>query len=181
MPTNDSTFVCSGCGLTLFTQDAVDIEPDGILLCSVCSGEKDTNPKDGVGIRKWRQYATVPMSFVWGIGVAMLEGARKYGRHNYRKSGVRASVYVDAAKGHIDQFWEGEDIDKDSQLHHLLKAGASLAVLYDGIANGKWVDDRPPKMDLDKFRGEMQTAVDSLFEKYPDAKPPITEKGTPDA
>lgn len=137
---------------------------------------EDTNPKDGIGIRKWRQYAVVPCSFVWGMGVAMLEGALKYGRHNYRVAGVRASVYVDAAKGHIDQFWEGEDLDPDSQLHHILKAGASLAVLYDGIAYENWVDDRPPKMNLDAFRKEMQQAVDTVFDKYPDAVPPYIEK-----
>lgn len=145
------------------------------------TSEKETNPKDGCGIRKWRQYATVPMTFVWGVGVAMLEGARKYRRHNYRVAGVRASVYVDAAKGHIDQFWEGEDIDPDSRLHHLLKAGASLAVLYDGIVMENWVDDRPPRIPLDKFRGEMQQAVDFLFEKYPEGLAPYTEKGKKDA
>ena len=90
---------------------------------------KDTNPKDAVGIRKWRQYTSVPTTFVWAVGVAMLEGARKYGRSNYRVAGVRASVYVDAAKGHIDQWWEGENLDPDTGLSHLVKAAASLAVL----------------------------------------------------
>lgn len=137
---------------------------------------KDTNPKDAVGVRKWRQYAVVPTPFIWGVGVAMLEGARKYGRHNYRVAGVRASVYVDAAKGHIDQFFEGEDIDADSGLHHLLKAAASLAVLYDGIVMGNWVDDRPPKTNLAEFREEMQRAVDHIFKTIPDAKPPFVQK-----
>jgi len=138
---------------------------------------KDTNPKEGVGVKKWRQYSATPTTVIWGLGAAMLEGARKYGRHNYRVDGVRASVYVDAAKGHIDQFWEGEDIDRDSQLHHILKAMGSLAVLYDAIANDFWVDDRPPKIDLDKIRREMQTAVDHMFEKYPDGKPSYTQVG----
>jgi len=138
---------------------------------------KDANPKDAVGTRKWRQYTTVPCTAIWAIGVAMLEGARKYGRHNYRRAGVRASVYVDAAKGHIDQFWEGEDIDTDSGLPHLAKAMASLVVLYDSIATGRWVDDRPPKLDLDSERERLQAAVDAIFERIPDAAPPITELG----
>jgi len=139
--------------------------------------KKDTNPKDAVGVRKWRQYATVPCTAIWAIGAAMLEGARKYGRHNYRVAGVRASVYVDAAKGHIDQFWEGEDLDKDSGLPHLAKAMASLVVLYDGIAVGNWVDDRPPRIDLDHVRQELQDAVDGIFDRIPNAAPPYTEIG----
>jgi len=134
------------------------------------------NPKDAVGVKKWRQYTSTPSTAVWALGVAMLEGARKYGRHNYRVSPVRASVYVDAAKGHIDCFWEGEDVDPDSKLHHLVKAMASLAVLYDATIKGSWEDDRPPKIDLNAFKNEMQAAVDHIFEQIPEAKPAFTEK-----
>lgn len=131
---------------------------------------KDTNPKDAVGTQKWRQYCTVPTTIIWELGVAMLEGARKYGRHNYRIAGVRASVYVDAAKGHIDQWWEGEDIDVESNLNHIIKAIASLAVLRDAMIHNKWVDDRPPKTDLNTLRDDLQVAVDGIFERIPDAK-----------
>lgn len=131
---------------------------------------KDTNPKDAVGTKKWRQYCTVPTTILWELGVAMLEGARKYGRHNYRIAGVRASVYVDAAKGHIDQWWEGEDIDEESKLNHLVKAIASLVVLRDAMIQNKWVDDRPPKTDLDALRKNLQAAVDGIFERIPEAK-----------
>lgn len=136
---------------------------------------KDTNPKDAVGTKKWRQYCTVPTTILWELGVAMLEGARKYGRHNYRIAGVRASVYVDAAKGHIDQWWEGEDIDEESKLNHLVKAIASLVVLRDAMIQGKWVDDRPPKTDLDSIRKNLQEAVDSIFERIPEAKDAFLE------
>lgn len=132
--------------------------------------KKDTNPKDAVGTKKWRQYTVVPMTVIWELGVAMLEGARKYGRHNYRVSGVRASVYVDAAKGHIDAYWEGQDIDPDSGLHHVTKAIASLAVLRDAMIQKKYIDDRPPKTDMDAFAAEMQDRVNEIFERYPNAE-----------
>ncbi|MEE8372806.1 MAG: dATP/dGTP diphosphohydrolase domain-containing protein [Dehalococcoidia bacterium] len=131
---------------------------------------KDTNPKDAVGTKKWRQYCTVPTTVIWELGVAMLEGARKYGRHNYRVAGVRASVYIDAAKGHIDQWWEGEDIDEESKLNHIIKAIASLAVLRDAMIQNRWLDDRPPKTDLPKLRADLQGAVDGIFERIPEAK-----------
>lgn len=131
---------------------------------------KDTNPKDAVGTKKWRQYCTVPTTVIWELGVAMLEGARKYGRHNYRIAGVRASVYVDAAKGHIDQWWEGEDIDEESKLSHITKAMASLLVLRDAMIQDRWLDDRPPKTDLVALRADLQEAVDGIFERVPVAK-----------
>jgi len=131
---------------------------------------KETNPKDAVGTKKWRQYCTVPTTVIWELGVAMLEGARKYGRHNYRIAGVRASVYIDAAKGHIDQWWEGEDTDEESKLNHIVKAIATLVVLRDAMIHNKWVDDRPPKTDLKALRADLQVAVDGIFERIPDAK-----------
>lgn len=136
---------------------------------------KETNPKDAVGIRRWRQFTTVPMTVIAELGVAMLEGARKYGRHNYRVAGVRASVYVDAAMGHIVQWWEGEDIDRDSQLSHITKAIASLTVLRDAMIQNKLVDDRPPKANLDSVRDDLQAVVDDLFLKHPEPKAPFTQ------
>ncbi|WP_174068441.1 dATP/dGTP diphosphohydrolase domain-containing protein [Agrobacterium tumefaciens] len=138
---------------------------------------KETNPKDGIGIKKWRQFATLPMTVMCEVGVAMLEGAAKYGRHNYRVSGVKASVYVDAAVGHIMQWWEGEDIDDDSKLSHITKAISSLVVLRDAMIQQQLNDDRPPKAKLDDVRNELQRVVDAMFEKYPEGAQPYTEHG----
>lgn len=135
---------------------------------------KDTNPKDAIGTKKWRQFTVVPFQVIWEVGVGMLEGALKYGRHNYRASGVRASVYVDAALGHIHQFWEGEDIDPDStaHLHHITKAITSLTVLRDAMMNDFYVDDRPPRIkDMDGVRTQLQSAVEELFKEHADKNP----------
>ena len=137
---------------------------------------KDTNPKDAIGIRKWRVFSTLPMTVMCEVGVAMLEGAMKYRRHNYRKAGVRASVYVDASKGHIMQWWEGEDLDPDTGLNHITKAIASLMVLRDAMIQDKLYDDRPPKGNLDAVRENLQGIVDEFHKKYPEPLPPYTEK-----
>jgi len=105
---------------------------------------KPTNPKDSIGIRK-APLSTVPSGVIAELGVAMLEGAAKYGRHNYREAGVRGSVYYDALMRHIIAWWEGEDIDPDSGMNHVTKAIATLAVLRDSMMQDNWVDDRPPK------------------------------------
>lgn len=134
------------------------------------SETKDTNPKDAVGIRKV-PVSTVPANVIQEIGLAMLEGALKYGRHNYRVTGVRASVYYDAAMGHMMSWWEGEDLDPDSGLSHITKALASLTVLRDAMARGMLTDDRPPEggRAADIHRSDLR--VGELLDKYPDPKP----------
>ena len=133
---------------------------------------KASNPKDAVGSGKWRKFAPVPQTVVWELGVAMMEGALKYGRHNYRAAGVRGSVYFDAAMGHLSQWWEGEDKDPDTGLSHLTKAMASLVVLRDAMIQAEYgedaslfVDDRPPKTgDLNGLRAELQGVVDDMID-----------------
>jgi hypothetical protein len=134
--------------------------------------KKDTNPKDAVGIRK-APMSCVPAQPLLELGLAMMEGARKYGRHNYRVSGVRSSVYYDATLRHLMAWWEGEDIDPDSGLSHLVKAMACLCVIRDSTIIGNVVDDRPPalksgwQVDLNKKAGD-------LIDRLPHAKKPYT-------
>ncbi len=138
---------------------------------------KESNPKDMVGVRK------APMSTVSGpvmaeIGVAMLEGASKYGRHNYRAVGVRASVYYDATMRHLMGWWEGEDIDADSGLSHVTKAIASLVVLRDAMIQSMFTDDRPPRSV--PFYAALNAGAASIVDRYADRNPThytITYKG----
>ena len=107
---------------------------------------KPSNPKDIIGIRK-APMSVVPANVLAEIGVGLLEGATKYGRHNYRVIGVRASVYYDAAMRHLMAWWEGEDIDSDpgsARLNHITKAITSLVVLRDAMMQEMLDDDRPP-------------------------------------
>ncbi len=135
---------------------------------------KPTNPKDALGILK-TPTSVIPSGVIAELGVAMLEGALKYGRHNYRVIGVRASVYYDATSRHITAWWEGEDDDPDSQLSHITKAIASLTVLRDAMLRDNWVDDRPPRMK-DGWLNTLNAKVKALIAKYPNPVPPYTEK-----
>lgn len=134
---------------------------------------KDTNPKDAVGIKK-APFSTVSAAVIAEIGIAMLEGARKYGRHNYRISSVRYSVYYDAAFRHLTSWWEGQDIDPDSGLSHITKALATLTVLRDAMIANKVVDDRPPALP-EGWEKNLQAHVDTIFAKYPEAKEAFTQ------
>lgn len=137
------------------------------------------NPKDAVGVRKWRQYFCVPTRVMWEVGVGMLEGALKYGRFNYRATGVQASIYVDASLGHIGAWAEGQDLDPDTGLSHITKAICSLIVLRDGMIEGNFVDDRAPRhRSIDDHTAELQRVVDAMFDKHTDPAAPFTETST---
>ena len=137
---------------------------------------KESNPKDAIGVKKaWISYVSMPV--LMEVSVGMMEGGFKYGRHNYREIGVRASVYVDATFRHLSAFWEGEDVDPISELSHVTKAITSLVVLRDAMIQDMWVDDRPPPAPagwLDK----LNAAVEKLAAKFPNPVPPYTAKKT---
>lgn len=129
---------------------------------------KLSNPKAIVGIKK------VPMSAVSApvmaeIGVAMLEGAAKYGRHNYRAVGVRSSVYYDSTMRHLMAWWEGEDVDADSGMSHVTKAITSLVVLRDAMIQGMCTDDRPPSSV--EFYTALNAKAGAIIDKYADRDP----------
>jgi Domain of unknown function (DUF5664)/Domain of unknown function (DUF4406) len=138
------------------------------------TGTKPSNPKDELGIRRMPM-STVPAPVLAGVGVAMLEGALKYGRHNYRSIGVRASVYYDATMRHLMAWWEGEDLDPDSDISHITKAIASLVVLGDAELQGNLTDDRPPRSPANWYQ-KLNSRVTALLEKYPNPVKPYTHQ-----
>ena len=139
--------------------------------------KKESNPKYSAGIKKAPLHC-IPCGPLFEVGLAMLEGSRKYGRHNYRDVGVRASVYYDAALGHITDWWEGEDNDPDSGVHHLIKAMACLLVVRDSMLMENFNDDRPLRYPKKHGRSDFNAQVKIIMEKYPDCKEPFLEKGT---
>jgi hypothetical protein len=103
---------------------------------------KKTNPKDACGIKKV-PISGMPANVLLEAGLVKLHGDLKYGRFNWREAGVRGSVYYDAAFRHIAAWYEGEDDDPDSGIHHIAHAITGLIVLRDSIMRGNWTDDRP--------------------------------------
>lgn len=104
--------------------------------------DKPTNPKDAIASATKLPLHLWPFAATALGCLALLEGALKYGRANWRASGVRASVYKDALDRHMGAWFEGEDTDPCSGLPHLAHALACLAILVDAQANGALTDDR---------------------------------------
>lgn len=139
---------------------------------------KPTNPKDALGIKKV-PFHCIPSAPLLEVGLAMMEGGRKYGAHNYRAIGVRVSAYYDAIMRHLIAWWEGEDIDPDSGVHHIVKAMACLFVLRDSMFMENYKDDRPIKYPKGLKIDRLNKLAEALIEKYPECVEPFLEKAHP--
>lgn len=135
-----------------------------MMMSAERCNHKPPNPKDALGIAK-APMSCVPVNVVAELGVAMMEGALKYGRYNWRTADVRGSVYFDAAIRHLFAWWEGENIDPDSGMSHVVKAMASLCVLRDGMQQPGFTDDRPGVNTKLKY-AELNKHVVKLLMKY---------------
>lgn len=134
------------------------------------TGLKPTNPKDAIGsdklpIHLWPATATALGS------IAMLNGMLKYGRSNFRAIGVKSSIYIDAAKRHLDAWFEGEEHDPDDGVPHLAAALACIAIIVDARAAGKLNDDRQISGGYRKLVEELTPHVKRLKELHKDRSP----------
>jgi hypothetical protein len=143
---------------------------------------KDSNPKDAIGSTK-PPIDNVPLSVISEVGMALAEGQYKYGGYNWRVIGVRASVYWNAAFRHIKAWYEGEDLDPDSQLSHITKAISALVVLRDAMIQENWNDDRPPrsKQTPAMVNEQYKQMLERLKSLQPDPVEGYTQKGIDDA
>ncbi len=106
----------------------------------------------------------MPINVLMEAGLVKLHGDLKYGRFNWREAGVRGSVYYDAALRHLAAWYEGEDIDPDSGVHHIAHAICGLAVLRDSMIRDNWSDDRPPPSDTG-WINEFNTLAEKMIDK----------------
>jgi Domain of unknown function (DUF5664) len=133
--------------------------------------KKATNPKDGQATTR-ADLSNFPDSAVLYGSLAFTEGGLKYGEYNWRKTGVQSSVYVSAARRHLAKWFNGEELDPKTGVHHLGNALACIAVLVDAIEVGNLNDDRPPKVSSDMFNRAEET-IRHLQEMYPNKQPRI--------
>jgi len=136
---------------------------------------KSTNPKDGIGLTK-AALSVVPLPPMFEMALAMMEGALKYGRHNYREAGIRYSVYFDAMIRHLTLWFEGQERAEDSGVHHLGHVMACCAIALDDILSTEpqGIDDRPPVTYAPDWLAQFNARVAELKARYPNPKPPCT-------
>lgn len=134
---------------------------------------KQSNPKDIIGSRKL-DLGCVPYTLLVCAARALWEGVVKYGRFNWRICGIRASIYHAALLRHVAKWWNGQNCDKLTRVHHLDNAIACLAILRDAELYGCMTDDRPPCPDPDAMAmliDEGEETVAHLGELFADKNP----------
>lgn len=131
---------------------------------------KDTNPKDAIATNKLGLHL-VPSSLIAAAAVAFTEGALKYGKFNWRVSGVRASVYLDALMRHVFSWANGEECDPITGISHLSSALACIGIIVDAKLCGKLIDDRPPAAPFGDHARETEKHVGKLRELFKSFSP----------
>lgn len=128
------------------------------------------NPKDAVAGAKAPLHL-IPNGPLVLVAQALQDGASKYGAFNWRAPGMRinSSVYTGAAKRHVGQYEDGEDLDPSSECDHIAHAIAGLLILLDAKINGALVDDRPPPGGMSIMLGQYRLPKS--------ARPPATRRG----
>jgi len=100
----------------------------------------DANPKDAAARSKPNQ-ACAPATAAYWWGYVHEQGAFKYAAFNWRRAPVKASVYVEAARRHLELLAAGEVNDPDSGAPHAAHVMASMAILIDAYYHNTLVDD----------------------------------------
>jgi hypothetical protein len=101
----------------------------------------DTNKKTLAAMNK-PKISDVPPIALFALGAAMSDGAKKYGRFNWRDTEVTSSVFYDAILRHLTDWYNGENFADDSKVNHLGHIMASCAILLDAEEHGVLNDDR---------------------------------------
>lgn len=133
-------------------------------------GTKPSNPKDIIGDAKvplWLLSGTAKIA--WAM--AQFAGMLKYGAWNWRKAGVRYSVYLSAMERHLEGIKAGETYDPVDGTYHLGNIMACAAIILDAAAGGMLIDDRPPQLDHRPAIAEAEALMAKLKEQYADRHP----------
>jgi hypothetical protein len=120
--------------------------------------EKKRNPKDIAGSKKLAMEIFPPVAHAQVV-LALEDGAKKYGRYNWRETPITFSEYIAALERHIQLLKAGQDYASDSKKHHLAHIMATSAIVLDARSAGTLIDDRVVSADelealINFYKGE---------------------------
>lgn len=87
--------------------------------------------------------AYIPPAALVGPAQVLVNGAKKYGRANWREHAILRTEYLAATLRHVFADLDGEDNDQEDGETHLDHAIATLLILRDAMLRDKCDDDRP--------------------------------------
>ena len=101
--------------------------------------DEDTGGEKG---QKNVRLHAAPWEALAELGRVFAFGEEKYDDYNFRK-GYKWSLSFDALQRHVWAFWNREDVDGESSLHHMAHAAWHCLVLLFYSLTGRGKDDRP--------------------------------------
>jgi hypothetical protein len=105
----------------------------------VCSINEDTGGAKGV---KRARFDLIPANPLWQLAVLYGKGAEKYEIRNWER-GYEWSKSFAAMQRHSWQFWNGEDIDEEMGVPHLVCVAWHAFALLEFCLTHPELDDRP--------------------------------------
>jgi len=121
---------------------------------------KPNDPKGAAGAVK-TPLGLIPPSAMEEIAWVHSLGSSKYGKFNWRMTGVCASTYVHAILRHLNAWRNGEDTDPESGRSHIAHVACCCNILLDAAACGTLDDDRD----------KMPEHVGATFNTFIDSEP----------
>lgn len=131
---------------------------------------KATNPKDALATTRLPLHL-VPSTMKVYASLAFAEGAAKYGAHNWRVTGARASIYKSAIERHLEKWWDGEEADPVTGVPHLASVLAGVAIILDAGLVGRLTDDRPPSAPVSQVIDALEADVARVLALFADRSP----------
>lgn len=138
--------------LIYIMQDGLEFYPSNLALykeSKVVPIKEDSNKEIPAKFDNGKSRTDlVRPEFILGLGEALAYGADKYSEPigeipNYLKGdGFNYSRIIGSLERHIQQWKSGENIDPESNIHHLKLASANLMFLLTYELSDKGVDDR---------------------------------------
>lgn len=117
---------------------------------SATGGEKGVKPE---------RFDLIPVEALQEVARVYGFGAEKYAAHNWRRGYEWSKSYA-AMMRHANEFWAGEDVDEETQCHHLASVIFHAMALIVFTEEQKEYDDRYPS-----FPDDMLTRNQSVYDR----------------
>lgn len=128
----------------LATDTSISWTGSEVRTTSSTGGEKGVKPQ---------RYDLIPIHPLNQLATLYGNGAAKYAAHNFRKGYEWGKSYA-AALRHMTAFWNGEDIDPEMQVPHVICAAFHMFALAEFMEFHKEFDDRFKREELERLKEE---------------------------
>lgn len=91
---------------------------------------------------KAARFDLLPGDAIWALAEHYGKGAEKYAERNW-ELGYNYSLNFAAAQRHMWQWWNGEDVDAETDGSHLIAAAWHMMALFHFMTSHPELDDRP--------------------------------------